>query len=380
MYYKTYSEKPALPAFLEGWIKNKIGNHVAIAKEVKRLSEVFTKDRGSALVNGEYMNSTELRMAYLAFFLPKNILKTCCVMREVPIDNKKCLRIADIGSGPGTASLGVMSFFSEYGSEYGIEEIKIDLLEANRENNDFAIESLEALYSEIQKRNMNFKAVFNTKTCTVKNRNIPLEGTYDILLFSNSINEMDIGVNVLEDIVDRHLADTGSLVIIEPALNLTSRSLLNLRNELIARKTMFPWAPCPHILPCPALISCKDWCHEEKDWQSPPFVDTISHIIGNKKNTLKYSFMVFRKQKPPICQPDGLLARAISFPIKEKGRVLVHLCCEGRKLRATLAKSKITAINKLFTGVSHGDMLLFDNVKTTEETMIIGRESIVKMR
>jgi len=216
------TEKSTLPAFLEGWIKNKVGNTFAIAKEVKRLSDVFTKERGRELLNGEYMESAEARNAYLAFFLPKNILKTCCVMREVPINGKSCLRIADIGSGPGTASLGVMSFLSEY----GMEGVEIDLLEANRENNDIAMDSLETLYREIQKENTRFKAVFNAKTCTVKNRHIPLNGVYDMLIFSNSINEMDIGVDILEDIADRHLSDTGSMIIIEPALKVTSRSSL----------------------------------------------------------------------------------------------------------------------------------------------------------
>ena len=87
----------------------------SLAEEVIRLSRLLTKDRASIPV--EYLKDKGLRKAYLSYYLPSNLLKIHLPLKELSLHQKKilsknCLRVLDIGSGPGSATLGVLEFFS----------------------------------------------------------------------------------------------------------------------------------------------------------------------------------------------------------------------------------------------------------------------------
>lgn len=356
-------------SFLEEFIKGKVGNPASLNKEIKRLSDNFTKKR--VVQNGGYMKKETSRLAYFAFFLPKNILKTYYILSEIslPGGNK---RICDIGAGPGTASLGALAFFARESTS-----VSIDLIDSSRENLDTAIELLENfrqrkldLSGDICEK---FSAEFRAKKYSIRGNGFPLKGYYDLIFFSNSLNEMNVD---LLELVRTHLSDDGVLIIIEPALKSTSRAILTLRDEFIKKKLLFPSAPCPNILNCPALASSKDWCHEEKDWNAPSYINKISSVIGINKGTFKYSFLVFRKKPPHY--PDGPIGRVVSFPLKEKGRLRFHICCEGKIVAASLAKSQVSSSNEAFMSLSRGDFLSFECVKITGKEMIIRKESVIR--
>ena len=86
-----------------------------LAANVARLSNLLTRERDA--LPQPYLRDKDLREAYIRYFLPVNLYKIHVPLRELSLHpggifQKERLRILDLGSGPGTAILGVMDFFS----------------------------------------------------------------------------------------------------------------------------------------------------------------------------------------------------------------------------------------------------------------------------
>src|SRR3990172_3757591 len=88
----------------------------ALAADVARLSSLLTREREN--LPDAYLKDKRLRQAYLLYFVPSNLAKIHLPLRELSLHPKgilsrERLRFLDIGSGPGTALLGVLEFFSQ---------------------------------------------------------------------------------------------------------------------------------------------------------------------------------------------------------------------------------------------------------------------------
>ena len=87
----------------------------ALAADVLRLSRLLTRDRSE--LPAAYLKDAALRKAYQTYFLPPNRAKVRLALSELSLHpqgvlRKDRLRILDLGSGPGTAVLGTIDFFS----------------------------------------------------------------------------------------------------------------------------------------------------------------------------------------------------------------------------------------------------------------------------
>ena len=88
----------------------------SLASDVVRLSRLLTSERED--LPAAYLTDERLRNAYQAYFLPSNLSKIHKPLQELSLHprdlfSKAKLRILDIGAGPGTASLGALTFFSQ---------------------------------------------------------------------------------------------------------------------------------------------------------------------------------------------------------------------------------------------------------------------------
>ena len=86
------------------------------AQSLKQLSITFTAERIS--IGKRYLDQADVRAAYLLYFLPANIPKIWFVLDELSrhpshILNRETLRVLDLGSGVGTASLATLLLVSE---------------------------------------------------------------------------------------------------------------------------------------------------------------------------------------------------------------------------------------------------------------------------
>jgi len=93
----------------------------ALAADVVRLSRLLTRDREG--LPASYLNDKGLRRAYVRYFLPANISKIVLPLNELSrhpnaLLSRENIRILDIGSGPGTAILGMLKFFSDRGLQW----------------------------------------------------------------------------------------------------------------------------------------------------------------------------------------------------------------------------------------------------------------------
>jgi len=183
-----------------------------------------------------------------------------------------------------------------------------------------------------------------------------LKEQYDLIIFSNVLNELFIGednrvsrrIPLVGNILRTLLADDGSCIIIEPALRETSRDLLTLRDGLL-RERLHLFSPCMTGDRCPALDNPRDWCHEDLLWEPSERIREIDRRIGLRKDSLKFSYLVLRKDALTLA---GVLpersCRVVSEPLVSRGKIELFLCGPaGRRLVTRLDKER-TAENEVF--------------------------------
>ncbi len=353
-----------------------------IASDVIQLSNFFTKDR--EVLPPQYLNNKRLRRAYILYFLPSNIHKIHFPLKELSLHpkkilSKKKLKILDLGSGPGTTILGILDFFSNQKKRPSLEFTAIDSV---AENLSIA-KDLFKLFIE----NINIDASLKTFKINIEKAGAIPQDTYDIITFSNILNELFCGdekkiakrVSLLITILDRLLASNGSCIIIEPALRDTAREMLKIRDSIIKDKFNI-YSPCLINELCPALLNSKDWCHEDIPWIPPVIIKEIDKLTGLRKDSLKFSYLVLRKDKlslSDILEKNSY--RIVSEPLISKGKIEFFICGNrGRQLITRLDKDK-TPSNIQFQELQRGDIVTFKDLIDEGKRLKAGKDTIVSV-
>jgi ribosomal protein RSM22 (predicted rRNA methylase) len=267
--------------------KNASKELASLAADVARLSKLLTKERESLPAN--YLKDSGLRKAYLSYYLPSNLPKIHLALNELSLHPKgilagEHLRILDIGSGPGTAMLGAMEFFSRSKNPPFLEFTAVDHVAEN-------LKEAAALYASYQGR-CGVEASLHTVKASIEKGEMPLNGHFDLIVLSNVLNELfhhdeertAKRIDILHHILKRFLAHDGSLIVIEPALHDTSREMLLVRDGLAAQGYRV-YSPCLMNGSCPALVNPRDWCHEEVPWEPPSVIREIDELAGLRKES-----------------------------------------------------------------------------------------------
>ena len=319
----------------------------ALAADVARLSKLLTKERER--LPAAYLKDTGLRKAYLSYYLPSNVPKIHLALKELSLQPesmlaKERLRILDVGSGPGSAMLGVLEFFARRENPSFLEFTAVDHVAEN-------LKDLAALYASYQGR-CGLDASLHTVKTSIEKVEPLLNGHYDLIILSNVLNELfhhdedrtAKRIDILHQFLRRFLSHDGSLIIIEPALHDTSREMLLVRDGLVAQG-FHVYSPCLMNENCPALVNPKDWCHEDVPWEPPAVIQDIDELAGLRKDSLKFSYMVVRKDGLSLADVYGADAfRVVSEPLVSKGKIEFYLCGKGgRRLTMRLDKDKSPA-------------------------------------
>jgi ribosomal protein RSM22 (predicted rRNA methylase) len=196
------------------------------------------------------------------------------------------------------------------------------------------------------------------------------EEPFDLIILSNVMNELfpfdenriERRIGIVKRIFDRLLAGNGSGIIIEPALRETSRELLAVRDGLVA-KGLRVYTPCLTARNCPALANPRDWCHEDVPWDPPALIKEIDKLTGLRKDSLKFSYVVLRKDDRSFADLFGRHAfRVVSEPLVTKGKLEFYICgAQGRKLVTRLDKDR-TAANQFFEVLKRGAIVGFERL------------------
>lgn len=338
----------------------------ALAADVARLSSLLTREREN--LPAAYLKDKSLRQAYLLYFVPSNLAKIHLPLRELSLHprgilSRERLRFLDIGSGPGTALLGVLEFFSQQEKRPLVQCTAVDQVGEN-------LKDAEDLF-----RSWRDKTGIDASLRTVKSEagkamdRLPGD-RYDVIIFSNVMNELFHGDGdriakrsaFLKSILKRLLAPDGSCIIIEPALRETSREMLEAGQGLF-EEGFHVYSPCLVNAKCPALVNPKDWCHEDVPWDPPEVVQEIDSRIGLRKDSLKFSYLVLRKDSLSLADVYGENAfRVVSEPLVSKGKIELYICGRGgRRLFVRLDKDR-TPSNEEFENMRRSDIVVFEGI------------------
>ena len=380
-----------------------------LAANVARLSNLLTRERETLPL--PYLKDKGLREAYILYYLPANMYKIHVPLRELSLHpagifRKERLRVLDLGSGPGTAILGVMGFFSAsaWADKPSLEFTAVDPIEEN-------LKDAEMLFRSFKEDNSLHASLTTLKSRIEKTKSLP-EGPFDIIILSNVLSEVfhpeghpekiplippfskgemrfpplekggrgdlkpDFRVNLLMSLLKRSLAGDGSCIIIEPALRATSRELLEVRDGLL-REGLHLYSPCLMNDPCPALINPKDWCHEDIPWEPPATIREIDKLTGLRKDSLKFSWLIIRKDTLSLSNIFGNNPfRVVSEPLISKGKIEYYLCgAGGRRLAVRLDKDK-SKLNEPFSRLKRGNIVSFQGLIDEGKRLRVGKDTI----
>ncbi|MBI1820170.1 MAG: hypothetical protein HY036_06400 [Nitrospirae bacterium] len=352
-----------------------------ISPEISKLSEIFNQ-RSHSHVLGSTLHSSHYPLAYIAYFLPSNFFKVSYLLLDFfqvtealnfnswkgNDQNPQPIRVLDLGSGPGTNVLSFLDFCGRFPIPF-FENQKIDFLAVDQDSRQLGYSTaLFSRYREILEpilisRNISFEYKVVQKKINLKR--LDFKGNFDFIFMGNLLNEMKQNGHSSEALADwvqtliAQLAPRGLIFIIEPALRKTSRDLLSLRNLISDKRTASVIAPCLHQGPCPIMTpegSEKDWCHQEKEWEAPDWIHQIDGQIGNRKDSLKYSYLILTS---PDCQPvhPAILWRAVSEVLSTKGKNELFLCNESGRRRFYLLNKEKSSTNQSFLEIKRGELV-----------------------
>jgi ribosomal protein RSM22 (predicted rRNA methylase) len=351
-----------------------------LAADVARLSKLLTKERER--IPAAYLKDKGLRQAYVSYFLPSNLLKIHLPLKELSrhpknMLSKERLRILDIGSGPGSATLGVLEFFSQSEGKPVLEFTAADQVAEN-------LKDAAALFASYRSR-YDLDAALHTVKTSVEKLEPLLKGHYDLIILSNVLNELfpldeekiAKRIDLLHALLRRFLAHDGSCIIIEPALHETSREMLMVRDGLLAHG-FHVYSPCLMNENCPALVNPKDWCHEDVPWEPPALIREIGMLAGLKKDSLKFSYVILRKDDLSLADMyDTNSFRVVSEPLVSKGKIEFYLCGKGgRRLITRLGKDR-TPLNEAFETLKRGAVAGFAKLLDEGKRYKVGKDTAV---
>ncbi len=303
------------------------------------LSERFTRALDQAPTN--YLDEPVLLQAYLAYYVPVNAAKIAMLLAEMPDieaqaqQSHDAVRVLELGGGPGTGLLPVLDW---YARQPWRETLRLEIITVDR-----SIRALEA-GSRLSKRLIDR---LRLKQVTVQPIQADLEklvlshggfhgvpdGPYDIVMVANCLNELfrrspdpvQMRMAFLRTYLEA-LADSGTCIVLEPALRPVSRDLHRLRDGLVASGACAVYSPCLHDRSCPALVNPHDWCHEERPWIAPEWVAALDRQVGFIKDALKFSYLLLRKDGKTIVPRQPNVFRVVSELRTMKGDQRVWLC------------------------------------------------------
>jgi ribosomal protein RSM22 (predicted rRNA methylase) len=315
-----------------------------LAQDVLELSRRFTRDRQGAPAS--YMDDKKLRAAYLAYFFPVNLAKVQELLDELsPVlcwgHSNGVTRVLELGCGPGTGIMGGLDWAASRA-----------LLESRRRLECVAVDQSQRALETCRELWADYTAAFASRPCRLQLvhgdlrrdwtgvlRQASGAAPFDLVIMQNVLSELFVGLldridsraGVVESALDL-LSDNGTVMLIEPALRDSSRELHRVRDRLLEKPGYTVYSPCLHECPCPALINKDDWCHEERAWSPPAWIQAIDQEVGFIKDALKFSYVLLRKDGQTLVERGRRQYRVVSELRGLKGEKRAWLCSDqGRQ-------------------------------------------------
>lgn len=346
-----------------------------LPRRVADLSHLFTKGRAS--LGTPYLNQPALTAAYLAYFLPVNFAKVQLLLDELPQDwAQTAPSVLDVGAGVGTASLAVGDWLRRQTAPTSAS-LHVTALDHSQSALQEAVR-LWMLYCRRTgaDRFSLVTSVRGIEGLAATKGSETLDGApYDLILVANCLNELCLAFSEPEEaralLLERLLGmlkPAGALVVLEPALRSTARALHRTRDLLLERRACTVYSPCLHERACPALVKEDDWCHEERAWDPPAWIEELDRELGFVKDALKFSYVILRKDGRTIVPRRPHLYRVVSELRILKGEKRAWLCNEDGRLEVGRLDRKTTSANAALDAWQRGAIVEINQIvrKTRE--------------
>ena len=292
-----------LPRALSAAFPLKTKHRSALPGGIRRLSDYLTIDREN--LPRDYMSRPEFLAAYLHYYLPWNIYRQGRLLAGLDLALKPGAHIVDLGSGPLTF------LHALWLSRPGIREQDLDYLAIDR--SEPALKVGRKLFDTWAAQTSWMISTDNQPAGRKKFR------PADMLVMANFINEVDRGprsgrgsrsgdkdvdssaIQMLER-WEGQVANDGAILLIEPGVRDSGRSLSRIRQTALERGWRIP-APCPHAEDCPMPGRRNTpWCHFTfPTGDSPAWLSRLSHQAKLPKDRASLSFLLMvRGENPPV--------------------------------------------------------------------------------
>jgi small ribosomal subunit Rsm22 len=357
------------------------GDYRFFVKGVRELNVAFTQER--AFLPKNYLSRKEFRSGYILYFLPVNALKVASLLEPIPPENivkDGCvnLTILDVGSGPGTGMLGTMLFLEKKMSGVSSVRLRWILLDQNRQSLQDAAALHDLVLHDWRER---FPKIEISSEIRLENRDV-FSGkisksvpSADLILCLNVLGELFENRRrpLMGDLLQNVLTPTGRMLVMEPALQGTTRDLMELRDDILSRELGFVHAPCLHQSACPMRIANdRDWCHTYIPWERPPWIEKIDRLVAIRKDYLKCSYLLMGREPPPSRSKD--VWRVVSGPLNSKGKSERLLCGEEglpHLLRTCRLDREESPANTDFDSLERGDLVrMAKTLRVTRDTQL----------
>jgi hypothetical protein len=294
-----------------------------------RLHEGLVGARG--LVGSPYLADPALRAAYAADLAPRTTAALARIFGAASFPPVH--RALDLGAGTGAVGEAVRARFG------GVEIVAVDRVAAPG-----------VLLADLSR----------------PGRPAGVEGRFDLVVAAHLLNELPLSpvqkAGLVASWCEELMAPEGACVLVEPALRETSRGLLEVRDQLVARG-LFIAAPCLWQGRCPALERERDWCHDA----APP--------VAADRSRVDFSYLVLRRQG--VTDTDPTRFRVVSDRLQEKGRTRLYGCGPaGRHALVRLTRERSEA-NAPFDTIARGDIITVTSTHPTGEGLRVSSESKV---
>ncbi len=328
----------------------------------KPVSKAVSEERHRAGLDPywkESSNPENLRLAYFLYFMPSNLYRVASVWAELARLGyrwpHKQMRAIEFGAGPASGACGIAA--GEKHAPVGLpKDGNWALIERDR-----AMLELGSRWAEnyFQSQGQEWTTRNFHRTLDLSQPLLPPSApSFHLWVMSYFLNESplpaeDLARNLIKG-WEKHLEEDGIAIIIEPALRLQSRRLLELRKALLAeREKSAPWLqillPCLGHQACGALAAGDDWCHEEVSWWRPPYFRVIDDLAHLDRKTLPFSYLVVTRSRRPREEilpalkdsPESRRYRLVS-PAHGEGKELeFFLCGQDGKRRARYRPNRV---------------------------------------
>lgn len=361
----SLSQKPKFPSrwtivldeLIPSFVKNRFSPNKAwmnkpfsqddvafFSKGLLELSDFFTEDREQAKLPN-YFTTAKFRSSYFLYFFALQGAKFLTLFERYPkavdaaIAHAKetgTLRIVDVGSGPGTASIAFLVFVLEKLSgplqkdkapqklklPFKIQLVWIDHNETILKDGRAMLGDLFQFFPEFEG---DIDLVTEARLWWKHPKGFNFEAS--IVLFGNVLNESSDDPRIyLSGLLPFLKNITGAgVLMVEPAFKSASQRISQIRDELMPHRL---WGPCLHEGKCP-LAEGRDWCHFSVPAELPgTFFKKFSIRLGSKREWLKFSFIWVAAQNTPEKQLK--IVRVVSDPMRTPRGNQNQLCTPGR--------------------------------------------------